>query len=76
MDDKPEYYDTHGRYYFNDPGTEDNLPGYYDGSENEIDYINFPHKWIYFGMFMIFYISVCYKRNGFRRDTDLYFFFV
>lgn len=70
--EKPEYYDTHGRYYYlNDPDTEENLPGYYDGSENEIDYINFPHKWIYFGMFMIFYVSVCYKRNGFRRDTDL-----
>lgn len=66
MDDKPEYYDIHGRYYFNDPGTED-----YGGSENEIEYINFPHKWIYFGIFMLFYVSVCYKRSGFIRNTDL-----
>ena len=71
MDDKPEYYDIHGRYYFNDPGTEDNLPEDYGGSENEIDYVNFPHKWIYFGIFMLFYVGVCYKRVSFRRNTDL-----
>lgn len=69
--DKPEYHDIQGRYYFNDAGTEDNLPGDYDGSDNEIDYVNFPHKWLYFGIFILFYVSVCYKRISFRRDTDL-----
>lgn len=69
--DKPEYYDIHTRYYFNDPGTQDNIPDNYDGSENEIDYVNFPHKWICFGIFMLFYVSVCYKRSSFERNTDL-----
>lgn len=69
--DKSEYYDIHSRYYFNDPGTQDNIPDNYDGSENEIDYVNFPHKWLYFGIFMLFYVSVCYKRSGFGRNTDL-----
>ena len=67
--DKPEYYDIHGEN-FNSPESL-NPPEYYDGSENGIEYVDYTHKWICFGILILFYVSVCYKRSGFIRNSDL-----
>lgn len=69
--EKQGYYDIHTSYYLNDPDTQENLSGYYDGSENEMNDGNFQRNWVYFGICMILYVSFCYRRTGFRRDTDL-----
>lgn len=67
--DNQEYYND--RYYLNEPGTEGTFPNSFDSSEGNEGINHFTYKWTYFGIFIIIYIGMCYRRSNFESGNHI-----